>query len=71
MTATTRSALSVSEPALYVAFELGEEGVEAGDDVGLRRAAVPEDGAGGDLEAVERAIRSGRARCGLPAAARW
>ena len=44
MIATTRPELSVSEPTLYVAFELGEEGVEAGDDVGVWGRAVAADG---------------------------
>ena len=37
MIATTCPENSVSEPTLYVAFELGKKEWEAGDDVGVRR----------------------------------
>ena len=70
MIAAVRSEVSVNEPVLYVAFELGKKDMEAGDDVG---ASACSRGvrtiAGGDLAAVERARCSGRQRFGLPASA--
>ena len=46
MIATTHPTMSVSEPMLFVAFELGKQRVEAGDDVGVRGGAVAADGGG-------------------------
>ena len=46
-----------------------EEGVEAGDDVGVRRRAVAADGDEQHWGGVDRAIAQGRARFGVPGAA--
>jgi transposase len=70
MTETRTLAGSVSEPTLYVAFELGKKDWKLamtsgfGIDPWLRTVAS------GDLGAVERVVREGRQRCGLPRAAR-
>ena len=70
MTATTRPAVSVSEPTLYVAFELGKKdwklAMTSGFGVPPWLRTVPS----GDLGAVERALAAGRQRFGLAAAAR-
>jgi transposase len=69
MIATTRPAVSVNEPTLYVAFELGKKEWKLamtsgfGVDPWLRTVAS------GDLRAVEGALRQGRMRFGLPAQA--
>ena len=69
MIATTRPEISVSEPTLYVAFELGKKEWKLamtsgfGVDPWLRTVAS------GDLGGVERAVRQGRMRFGLPAQA--
>jgi len=69
MIATTRSEVSVNEPTLYVAFELGKKDWKLamtsgfGVDPWLRTVAA------GDLRAVEGALRQGRLRLGLPAQA--
>ena len=70
MTATTRPEFrSVSEPTLYVAFELGKKewklAMTSGFGVDPWLRTVP----GGDLRAVERAITQGRRRFSLPASA--
>ena len=44
MIATARPEMSVNEPTLYVAFELGKKDWKLGDDVGLRRRALAADG---------------------------
>ena len=65
MIATTRPEISVGEPTLYVAFELGKKewklAMTSGFGVtpGLRTVAS------GDLRGVERALREGRQRFGL------
>jgi transposase len=70
MIATTRPEISVSEPTLYVAFELGKKDWTLamtsgfGVDPWLRTVA------GGDLRGVEAAVRQGRIRFGLPVQAR-
>ena len=70
MTATTRQELSVNEPTLYVAFELGKKDWKLamasgfGIDPWLRTVAS------GDLRAVGRVLEEGRRRFGLPAGAR-
>jgi transposase len=70
MIATTRPEISVSEPTLYVAFELGKKewklAMTSGFGVAPWLRTVPS----GDLAAVERALRDGRRRLGLPATAR-
>ena len=69
MTETRTLAGSVSEPTLYVAFELGKKDWKLamtsgfGIDPWLRTVAS------GDLGAVERVVREGRQRLGLPRAA--
>jgi transposase len=69
MIATTRPEMSVSEPTLYVAFELGKKEWKLamtsgfGVDPWLRTVAS------GDLRGVERAVRQARRRFGLPAQA--
>ena len=69
MIATTRPVLSVCEPTLYVAFELGKQswmlGMTSGFGVDAWVRAVPS----GDWRALERVLRAGRLRFGLPAAA--
>jgi len=69
MNAMTRPAMSVSEPTLYVAFELGKKdwklAMTAGFGVQPWLRTVPS----GDWAAVARAIAQGRARFGLPAGA--
>jgi transposase len=69
MTATTRPLNSVSEPTLYVAFELGKKewklAMTSGFGVNPWVRTVP----GGDLREVERAIAQGRRRFGVPAQA--
>ena len=69
MNAMTRPAMSVSEPTLYVAFELGKKdwklAMTAGFGVPPWLRTVPS----GDWAAVARAIAQGRARFGLPAGA--
>lgn len=70
MTAATRPMISVSEPTLYVAFELGKKDWKLamtsgfGVDPWLRTVAS------GDWRALDEAVRRGRARFGLPAATR-
>ena len=69
MTATTRTRMSVNEPTLYVAFELGKKewklAMTSGFDVEPWLRTVTS----GDWRGVERAITQGRARFGLGAAA--
>ena len=71
MTATTRPGFgSVSEPALYVAFELAKKewklAMTSGFGVEPWVRTVPS----GDLRAVTRAVAQGRVRFGLPASSR-
>jgi transposase len=69
MIATTRPEISVSEPTLFVAFELGKKEWKLamtsgfGVDPWLRTVAS------GDLRGVERTVRQGRMRFELPAQA--
>ena len=69
MIAATRPVMSVSEPRLYVAFELGKTtwtlGVTSGFGVDPWVKSVPS----GDWRAVTRVIGQGRQRFGVPAAA--
>ena len=68
MNAMTRPAMSVSEPTLYVAFELGKKdwklAMTSGFGVPPWLRTVPS----GDWAAVQRALAQGRARFGLCAA---
>jgi len=67
MTATTRTVMSVSEPTLYMAFELGKKewklAMTSGFDVEPWLRTV----ASGDWGGVERAIAQGRTRFGVGA----
>lgn len=70
MTATTRPAFgSVSEPTLYVAFELGKKEWKLGVTSGFGVAPWVRTVASGDLRAVERVLHHARVRFGVPAAA--
>jgi len=70
MIAAARSDVSVNEPVLYVAFELGKKewklAMTSAFGVQPWLRTVP----AGDLAAVARAVGSGRQRCGVPATAR-
>lgn len=66
MTATTCPEMSVSEPTLYVAFELGKKGWKLALTSGFGVAPWLRTMRSGDWAAVERAIAKGRARFGLP-----
>jgi transposase len=70
MIAAIRSDVSVIEPVLYVAFELGKREWKLAMTSGFGRQPWLRTIAGGDLGAVERAVCSGRQRFGLPASAR-
>jgi len=70
MIAAIRSEVSVNEPVLYVAFELGKKEWKLAMTSGFDRQPWLRTLASGDLGAVERAVRSGRERFGLPASAR-
>ena len=70
MIATTRPDASVSEPTLYVAFELGKKDWKLAMTSGFGVAPWVRTVVSGDLAGVERAVREGRRRLGLPAAAR-
>jgi len=68
MIATTHPEMSVSEPTtLYVAFELGKKDWKLALTSGFGVPAVLRTVASGDLGSVERALRQGRQRLGLPA----
>ncbi len=69
MIATTRPEMSVSEPTLYVAFELGKKEWKLAMTSGFGIAPWLRSVASGDWRGVERALAHGRARLGLPAAA--
>jgi transposase len=69
MIAKTRSEVSVSEPTLYVAFELSKRGWKLGMTSGFGVAPSVRSVASGDWAAVERALAYGRQRCGLAATA--
>jgi len=70
MIATTRPESSVSEPTLFVAFELSKKTWKLAMTSGVGAAPWVKTVAGGDLAAVERALGEGRRRFGLAAAAR-
>jgi transposase len=66
MIATTRPEISVSEPTLYVAFELGKKDWKLAMTWGFGIVPWLRTIASGDLGAVERTLREGRRRFGLP-----
>lgn len=70
MIATTRPEMSVNEPTLYVAFELGKKDWKLAMTSGFGIEPWLRTVASGDLGAVERVLREGRRRFGLPATAR-
>jgi transposase len=70
MIAAARSDVSVSESVLYVAFELGKKQWKLAMTSGFGMPPWLRTVASGDLGAVERAVRSGRQRFGLPGTAR-
>jgi len=70
MNAAIRSEVSVDEPVLYVAFELGKKEWKLAMTSGFAQQPWLRTIAGGDLDAVEREVRRGRQRFGLPASAR-
>ena len=69
MIATTRPEISVSEPTLYVAFELSAQNWKLAMTSGFGVAPWLRTMPAGDLRAVERAIRQARIRFGLAPAA--
>ena len=69
MIATTRSVVSVSEPVLFVAFELGKNDWKLAMTAGFGVAPWIRTVASGDWAAVERAITHGRTRFGVPVTA--
>jgi len=69
MIATTRPEMSVSEPTLYVAFELAKKGWQLAMTSGFGVAPWLRRVASRDWRGVERALVQGRVRFGLPAAA--
>ena len=69
MIAPTRPNVSVNEPTLYVAFELGKKTWKLAMTCGLGVEPWLRTVTGGDLVAVMRAVSAGRRRFGLPAAA--
>src|SRR5215204_4775531 len=70
MIATARSQVSVNDSVLYVAFELGKKewklAMTSGFGVSPWLQTIPS----GELGAVDRAVRRGRQRFGLPPTAR-
>jgi transposase len=70
MIAAARSDVSVDESVLYVAFELGKKEWKLAMTSGFGVQPWLRTVGGGDLAAVERAIRTGRQRFGLPPTAR-
>ena len=70
MNAMTRPAMSVSEPTLYVAFELGKKDWKLAMTAGFGIQPWLRTVASKDWPAVERAIAQGRARFGLSRTAR-
>jgi transposase len=70
MIATTRPEMSVNEPTLYVAFELGKKEWKLAMTPGFGVQPWLRTVASRDWRAVERAVGQGRARFGLSAGAR-
>jgi transposase len=69
MIATTRSAMSVNEPTMYVAFELSKKEWKLAMTSGFGVVPWVRTVASADWRAVERVLRQGRLRFGLPAEA--
>ena len=69
MIATTRLEISVSEPTLYVAFELGKKDWKLAMTTGFGVAPWLRTVASGDVRAVDGALQQGRTRFGLAAQA--
>jgi len=69
MIATPRPEMSVNEPMLYVAFELGKKEWKLAMTSGFGVEAWVRTVASGDLRAVDRVVRAGRLRVRLPARA--
>jgi transposase len=69
MIATTRPVISVSEPTLFVAFELGKRHWKLAMTSGFGVAPWVRTVRSGELAAVERALTEGRRRLTLPATA--
>jgi len=69
MIATTHPMMSVSEPTLFVAFELGQRHWKLAMTPGFGAPPWVRTVGGGDLAAVERALADGRQRLALPATA--
>ena len=69
MIATTPPEISVSEPTLYVAFELGKKDWKLAMTSGFGVAPWLRTVGSGDLRGVERALQQGRRRFGLSPAA--
>ena len=67
MIATTRPKPSVTEPTLYVAFELGKKDWKLAMTSGFGVEPWVRTVASGDLGAVDRALRAGRLRLGVAA----
>ena len=70
MNAAIRSEVSVNEPVLYVAFELGKKEWKLAMTSGFGRQPWLRTVPAGDLAAVQRAVGMGRQRCGVPGTAR-
>ena len=70
MIATTRPELSVNEPTLYVALELGKKDWKLAMTSGFGVEPWLRTVTSGDRRAVERVLREGRRRVGVPAGAR-
>src|SRR6059036_1937730 len=68
MIATTRPEMSVSEPTLYVGFELGKKEWKLAMTSGFGVAPWLRSVVSGDWRGVDRALAQGRARFGLAAA---
>ena len=69
MIAMTRPEMSVNEPTLYVAFELGKKDWKLAMTSGFGVDPWVRTVASGDVRAVDGALRQGRMRLGLPAQA--
>ena len=70
MIASTRPTLSVSEPTLFVAFDVGKREWKLAVTSGFGVAPWVRTVASGELAAVTRVVREGRRRFGLSATAR-
>src|SRR5262247_3499637 len=70
MTATRTLHVSVSEPTLYVSFELGAKQWKLGLTAGFGIEPWVQSVSARDWPAVPRGLQRARARCGVPARAR-